>query len=1049
MKGTLLSLLAVMAMAIPNVYGQTNTSLRVLFYGPMVQGMEAPVEFINNHPDEFLPISEAPGGSAIWDTQRWVDATVADFQQFDAIVFSDVGLFGQDPDPMTIAMATRAIWGSAINGNIFITASDPLHDALIEGSESPARFFRQGVRFAARQPSRGHSRTGLYLALDHRLYGDSIGDFQRPTEVDLLSWFGSFQAILSGAERSRQTVARLVIDHPILNALGMDAGNWIGSVSQGFLAWPPSFFPVACDTQAFQTTPASLFTPSLDAETGYRAAMPMAPLVYALARPVDPNEFRRLDVVTPNGAFDPSGSCRFELNFTYAQWPNPIHSPAYPTPVVGWTVVEGPHKGLQGVCNRSLGIDGAPLGACIGSYKGNPALITPENRVDRVRVFVDANNNDRFDGYEYGSPGSNDLPPSSPVEYATELLVQWGTVRVTVSMADSLATEGSADTAAFTLARTGPVQDPLAVKLVATGTAVPDIDYYLSVHGSTEGLASSNPTVVIPAGASSVRIVVNPIDDADLEGPETVQLSIQDDPLTYAVGGSGFSVVKINDNDQPLIQVEKLADASESALNSPGVWRIRAVPGLLQSELLVYFTLSGTAQRDVDYRIDLPTQGQPEDAAWMNEMGTGTAWLTAVKPYVDIRLYPLQDSRTEGTESAVLTLLDCPTYRRDSASAAAINIQCDDTPQLPAAGYAIIDLGDVAHPQSTAVAITSGSQPKVAGNYVPPGSASPMLRAFRWANGVYLNIPAPAGLPASHSMVAQGMNHAGWIVGSATAGLPLTPQHYYWLFDGQRTRVLDALFAPEPGLGPFAINDTGWVVGSIRNAQAKYRPICWSPDGTPFELGTLSRDFDVDALAYAIGSSAGGHRVIGESHFDLNAPDTVTRALHAFRTSAGSEPGVLFADTDDLGNALQSDTSASAAYAINGWSEIVGASASSASETKAAYKDGNSGKHRGWKLFGVLPGGSGAGRSAQALGINDRGLAVGWSRSSLSPGAPTSAVAWDNYHPHAAVDLNKRIPASAQSLWKLQTAQGINDQGWIMGVGTYNGARHAYLLKPN
>ena len=49
--------------------------------------------------------------------------------------------------------------------------------------------------------------------------------------------------------------------------------------------------------------------------------------------------------------------------------------------------------------------------------------------------------------------------------------------------------------------------------------------------------------------------------------------------------------------------------------------------------------------------------------------------------------------------------------------------------------------------------------------------------------------------------------------------------------------------------------------------------------------------------------------------------------------------------------------SSSGAYAINSTNEIVGYSAFSATEQRAAYKDGNSGKNKGWRILGVLAGG--------------------------------------------------------------------------------------------
>src|SRR5262249_36473261 len=46
----------------------------------------------------------------------------------------------------------------------------------------------------------------------------------------------------------------------------------------------------------------------------------------------------------------------------------------------------------------------------------------------------------------------------------------------------------------------------------------------------------------------------------------------------------------------------------------------------------------------------------------------------------------------------------------------------------------------------------------------------------------------------------------------------------------------------------------------------------------------------------------------------------------------------------------------------------------------------------------------------------------------------------------AMQDLNGQVPSS--SGWQLQEAQGINDNGQIVGYGLINGQRHAFLLTP-
>lgn len=79
--------------------------------------------------------------------------------------------------------------------------------------------------------------------------------------------------------------------------------------------------------------------------------------------------------------------------------------------------------------------------------------------------------------------------------------------------------------------------------------------------------------------------------------------------------------------------------------------------------------------------------------------------------------------------------------------------------------------------------------------------------------------------------------------------------------------------------------------------------------------------------------------------------------------------------------------------------------------------------------------------------INNNGAIVGWNNKAYSRwngiSANSRAVLWQNDN---VCDLNSLIPPS--SGWTLNDAQGINNNGWIVGSGTYRGHCHIYLLTP-
>jgi probable HAF family extracellular repeat protein len=87
--------------------------------------------------------------------------------------------------------------------------------------------------------------------------------------------------------------------------------------------------------------------------------------------------------------------------------------------------------------------------------------------------------------------------------------------------------------------------------------------------------------------------------------------------------------------------------------------------------------------------------------------------------------------------------------------------------------------------------------------------------------------------------------------------------------------------------------------------------------------------------------------------------------------------------------------------------------------------------------LGVLPGAV----YTDATGINNAGQVVGWAFYSLYN---ERAFVWSPST--GMLDLNSLIPAN--SGWVLQFANGINDQGQIVGEGTLNGQAEGFLLTP-
>ncbi len=104
---------------------------------------------------------------------------------------------------------------------------------------------------------------------------------------------------------------------------------------------------------------------------------------------------------------------------------------------------------------------------------------------------------------------------------------------VSVAAFDSSAAEAGLDTGTFRLTRDGSTAAPLTVTVTLTGTALNGTDY-----------VSVPLTVTFLAGQGTADVVITPIADAVVEGPETVILSVIDGAL-YDLGTPSSATVTI------------------------------------------------------------------------------------------------------------------------------------------------------------------------------------------------------------------------------------------------------------------------------------------------------------------------------------------------------------------------------------------------------------------------------------------------------------------------------------------------------------------------
>jgi probable HAF family extracellular repeat protein len=322
------------------------------------------------------------------------------------------------------------------------------------------------------------------------------------------------------------------------------------------------------------------------------------------------------------------------------------------------------------------------------------------------------------------------------------------------------------------------------------------------------------------------------------------------------------------------------------------------------------------------------------------------------------------------------------------------------------------------------------------------------------------------------SSVANDINAAGQVVGASDS--------HAFLWQSGAMTDLGSLF---PGGGSVAvgINASGWIVGSAESETVEHA-FRWAPsssNGTSGimtdldPLGTWSEALDINNVGKIVGDlvTTGGdtHAFVYEngSMTDLNLPE-YTAAGWYLKTARGINDngqivgqGVLngqflpFLLTDDDGTFSNGGgtitplatlgSGSSMAWAVNGSGQVAGASAvaNMGAATHAFFWEGGVKTDLGT----IFPVGT-----SEAHGINRYGQVVGGSTFQRDPRGnwvyhllPHHAFSWQKGQ-SGLTDLNRQI--SNSSGWTLQEARGINDAGWIVGVGGHNSQQRAFLLKP-
>ena len=309
---------------------------------------------------------------------QWGAMTTEQFRAYKAIVLADptcvVGTA-----PIAAAVANKATWGPAINGNIILIGTDEdFHDG--QGGRELAK---RGLDFAAD----ADGKTGAYISLSCYYHGTATG-----TPVPLLDPFGSFTVTqVPGCFND----AHIVASHPAMTGL-TDAvlSNWGCSVHEAFDKWPASF-----EVLAIAENVGAVFT----APDGTRGTP------YILARGEGLSVISDI-TLTPASATNPVGTSHtLTATVTEGTPPAPIAGVT-----VTFTVESGPHAGTTGT-----GVTNAS-GVATFSYTGT-ALGTDIIRARFTRGGVTQTSSAVSKTWEAGTAGTLNVE-AHPLSFYTQTI---------------------------------------------------------------------------------------------------------------------------------------------------------------------------------------------------------------------------------------------------------------------------------------------------------------------------------------------------------------------------------------------------------------------------------------------------------------------------------------------------------------------------------------------------------------------------------------------------------------------------------------------------
>lgn len=230
---------------------------------------------------------------------------------------------------------------------------------------------------------------------------------------------------------------------------------------------------------------------------------------------------------------------------------------------------------------------------------------------------------------------------------------------------------GSPINGRFTVSRVGGnLAQALTVNYTVSGSATSASDY-----------TALTGTVVIPAGQSSVAILVTPINDTVVDAAETVVVTITPTSNYRAAAGSaGVATVTIADSSPQITITATDAQAAETfapAAANGGTFRLSRTGGNLTQAVNVVLDITGTALIGAGnaYTLTAPTAAN----LVINGSGTtATVTIPAGQTFVDLSLAVISNSTVNAERTATLTIPTGTTYTRGAEATRSATVRIAD-----------------------------------------------------------------------------------------------------------------------------------------------------------------------------------------------------------------------------------------------------------------------------------------------------------------------------------------------------------------------------------